>query len=332
MPAVNYLTEPYIMRQTRPLLRPGGYHNGLRFICLLLLTISTAANSRAIDSPGAIVVTIKPLYSLLAHLTDGVTTPVLLMTETQSPHHYSMRPSERRLLAEAAMIVWIGPQLESSLSKIILQQKQSTVVTAMQAASLHLLNKRQKHAHDDDQHAAGTASLDRRDPHIWLSAHNAIAISRQLSDRLIELDPDNTQRYRQNLQQLLVKIEQTTAFVTATLKDSDQPFITFHDAFQYFEDENHLHYANSVNFDEETGASLKHVRRIKASMDEQHIQCLVYQQPKPAIIEALTRQSTATATALDPLGLNTRNDKDAWFEIMRSLAVGFHQCLQPAAR
>jgi len=321
------------MRQTRTLPRSTRYRNILRLICLLLLPVSAAApaaNSRTIDSPEAIVVTIKPLYSLLAHLTDGITTPVLLMTEAQSPHHYSMRPSERRQLANATMIVWIGPQLESSMSKIIQQQKQSTVVTAMQADHLHLLNKRQKHEHDDDQPATDNTALDRRDPHIWLSAHNAIAISRQLSDRLIELDPQNTERYRQNLQQLLVKIEQTAAFVTATLKDNDQPFITFHDAFQYFEDENHLSYANSINFDEEAGASLKHVRRIKDNMDEHHIQCLVYQQPKPAIIDALTRQSTATSTALDPLGLNAKNDKEAWFEIMRSLAVGFRQCLQPA--
>jgi len=321
------------MRQTRNLPRSIRYRNALRLICLLLLPVSAAApaaNSRAIDSPEAVVVTIKPLYSLVAQLTDGVTTPVLLMTEAQSPHHYSMRPSERRLLANAAMIVWIGPQLESSMSKIIQQQKQSAVVTAMQADNLRLLNKRQKYAHDDDQSATGNTALDRRDPHIWLSAHNAIAISQQLSDRLIELDPQNTERYRQNLQLLLARIEQTATFVTATLKDSDQPFITFHDAFQYFEDENHLHYANSINFDEEAGASLKHVRRIKASMDENHIQCLVYQQPKPAIIDALTRQSTVTAAALDPLGLNARNDKEAWFEIMRSLAVGFRQCLQPA--
>jgi zinc transport system substrate-binding protein len=311
------------------------YRYGLRLLCLLLLpacVVTAAADKLGIESPGAIVVTIKPLYSLVAQLTDGITTPALLMTEQQSPHHYSMRPSERRLLANAALIVWVGPQLESSMSKIIQQLNPSTVFTAIQTDQLQLLNRRQKHAHAEDQPAAGSPELDKLDPHIWLSAHNARAISRQLSDRLIELDPQNTERYRQNLQQLLVKIEQTAAFVTATLKDSDQPFITFHDAFQYFEDENHLHYANSVNFDEETGASLKHVRRIKASMDEHHIQCLVYQQPKPAIIDALTRQSTATATALDPLGLNTKNDKDAWFEIMQQLANGFHQCLRPKQR
>ncbi len=35
------------------------------------------------------------------------------------------------------------------------------------------------------------------------------------------------------------------------------------------------------------------------------------------------------AFALDPLGLNVSNDKNAWFEIMQQLAVGFNLCLKP---
>jgi len=308
--------------------------NHLRFICLLLLLAASAAPAESnvkTDFPGTIVVTIKPLFSLLAHLTEGITTPVLLMNETQSPHHYSMRPSERRLLAEASMIVWVGPQMETNLSKIIQQQKNSAVVTALQADNLHILNRRKKHDHDEtDQHPASSPETDKLDPHIWLSTDNAIAISRQLYQQLIRLDPGNAERYKENLALLLSKIKLTAEFINSTLKDRDQPFITFHDAFQYFEDENRLNYANSISFDEETGTSLKHVRRIKASMDEHHIQCLVYQEPKPAIIDALSRQSTVTATALDPLGLNAKNDKEAWFELMRQLAINFSQCLAPS--
>jgi zinc transport system substrate-binding protein len=304
-----------------------------RPVCLLLLlltSVSAADNNRPADFPGSIVVTIKPLYSLVAQLTEGITTPELLMSETQSPHHYSMRPSERRLLSAASMIVWIGPSMEANLSKIIQQQKQAMVVTAMQAENLRLLNKRQKHSHDEDAHQpeAG-AEPDKLDPHIWLSINNAIAISRQVYEQLTKQDPQNAERYRQNLQHLLGKIELTARFIDSTLQHRDKPFITFHDAFQYFEDENRLSYANSISFDEETGTSLKHVRRIKARMDEHHIQCIVYQEPKPAIIDALSRQSTVTTTALDPLGLQAENDREAWFALMRQLAIGFNRCLTP---
>ena len=98
------------------------YFYALRYLAgyFILFILPTSAYA---EIPGTIVVTIKPLYSLVAHLTDGITTPVLLMKQMQSPHHYNMRPSERRLLANARMIIWTGPQMETSLNKIIEQQE-----------------------------------------------------------------------------------------------------------------------------------------------------------------------------------------------------------------
>ena len=101
------------------------------------------------------------------------------------------------------------------------------------------------------------------------------------------------------------------------------------DAFQYFEVENGLNYIDSISFDDETSSSLSHIRKIKARIDKDNIQCLVYQAPKPAIVDTLMKQTAIKATALDPLGLNVSNDKNAWFEIMHQLALDFAHCLNP---
>ncbi len=305
------------------------------FVLFMLSTSTHAANSHTTsikqsEDSGDIVVTIKPLYSLVAHLTEGIDTPVLLMKQAQSPHHYNMKPSERRLLANARMIVWVGPQMESYLSKIIQHQKNTaTVISTIQAKNLKLLNKRKKHSADENGHISATGYPEPHmiDPHIWLSTQNAAAISKQVGELLAVQDPENAEQYKKNLQRLLNKIEQTSDFIKITLKSSNQPFITFHDAFQYFENENELNYIDSINFDEETGASLKHIRQIKARIEKDNIQCLLYQHPKPAIIDSLTRRTSVKATALDPLGLEVKDDKNAWFEIMKQLAVNFNYCL-----
>jgi zinc transport system substrate-binding protein len=299
----------------------------LLYLCALSLLVITRTHA---NNPAPIVVTIKPLYSLVAHLTEGIETPVLLMKQAQSPHHYNMRPSERWLLANARIIVWVGPQMESHISKILKQQKSTTtVISVMQAKNLKLLNKRKKHSADENEHIAATSQAESHmiDPHIWLSTYNAAAISKQISERLITLDSKNAEQYKKNLQQLLSKIEQTRDTIKTTLKNPHQPFIAFHDAFQYFENENKLNYIDSINFDDETGTSLKHLRQIRTRIDKNNIQCLVYQAPKPAIIDTLTRQSTIKAIALDPLGLDVKNDKNAWFELMQQLAANFNDCL-----
>ncbi len=297
------------------------------FSCLLLFLASSGV--RAGDS-GDIVVTIKPLYSLVAQLTRGISQPALLMKQAQSPHHYNMRPSQRRLLAKAKVIIWIGPAMEGFASKIIEQQQSALVISALQAKDLQLLYKRgSQSAHDQNHDIHESPDKDKIDPHIWLSTHNAIAISRHIYQQLVSFDRAHAAQYKKNLQTLLSRIRQTDTLVRAELKNTALPFISFHDAFQYFEKEYRLNYAGSVNLSEEAGASLKHLRQISARIDKDNIQCLVYQPPRPALVDSLLRQRPVRAVALDPLGLNTQNAKNAWFELMQQLALGFGRCLNP---
>jgi len=288
---------------------------------LLYITPLHAESIASTKKDAVIVVSIKPLYSLVSHLTQGIETPVLLMKQAQSPHHYSIRPSERRLLANAKMIIWLGPELELSLEKII-KQTPATAISALQADELQLLPTR--NSHDTKHHTHHNSHFD---PHIWLSAHNAAAISRYINKQLIKNDPENTEQYQENLRHLLIKIKQTNAFVTSKLQSSEQSFVAYHDAFQYFEDENSLNFAGAISTDEETSTSLKHLHEIKQQIKQQDIHCLVYQPPKPAIAETLARQHNLNTTMLDILGVTTKSDENAWFEIMESLAIKFNQCL-----
>jgi len=293
------------------------------WIVCLLIFFTLPAQAKI---SGNIVVTIKPLYSLVAQLSDGVKKPVLLIKQMPSAHHYSMRPSDRRLLANAGMIVWIGPAMESYLNKVIRQQD-AIIVTAMQADGLKLLERRIK---NDDEHKASHSSHEHHghlDPHIWLSAHNAIAISKHIAQQLIINDPANTARYEKNLQRLSDRIKRLATEIKSELKNNPQPFITYHDAFQYFEEENGLHYLAAISFDEEAGTSLKHLGKIKNSIEKNHVQCLLYQAPEPDIVKALTANTSIKAVALDPTGRSAENEKEAWFEIMRSLAANFKRCL-----
>jgi len=301
------------------------------FLGLSILTNAFASNAKT-TMPGTIVVSIKPLYSLVAHLTEGVTQPALLMQQAQSAHHYNMRPSERRLLADASMIIWIGPQMETWLYKIIKQQSNAVaVISAMQADDLIVLKKRSPHSHGHEHESHELLNShdkqDAIDPHIWLSTHNVTAIARHISRQLIHYNPENTGQYRKNLAVLLSKIEHTKDFIAANLTAQDTPFIVYHDAFQYFEHENSLNHIDTINFNEQTGTSLKQLRQIKRQITKYNIKCLIYKTPRPDVIDALNAQGEINVVALDPLGLNVDDDKNAWFKIMRQLTLNFSYCL-----
>jgi len=296
-------------------------------LLIILLAFLPGAHAAPAQHTPSIVVSIKPLYSLVAQLTEGITTPSLLLQQSQSPHHYTLKPSQRRLLAQADIIIRTGPILETFLDKIVRQQS-TLLIDAWQAPGLELLNKRGRNGHSPDTDADHTHSAEQTDPHIWLSAANAEAISRYLARQLAAYTPEHTSTYNNNLQQLLARIREADHHIRTELKYTQQPFISFHDAFQYFEKAYGLNHVSSISLDEETGSSLKHLQKITTTIRQQQIQCLVYQPPQPALIRSLQQRTGIRAIALDPLGIDSRQPREAWFEIMQQLASGFALCLE----
>ncbi len=86
-----------------------------------------AASSLALLAPGGVtgafaadqevVTSIKPVHSLVAGVMEGVGEPQLILQGAGSPHTYSMRPSQARMLAAADVVFWVGPGMEVFLAK-----------------------------------------------------------------------------------------------------------------------------------------------------------------------------------------------------------------------
>ncbi len=97
------------------------------------------------DSPEApaVVVSIKPIHSLVAGVMQGVGTPTLLIEGAGSPHSYALRPSEARALDEADVVFWVGDGLETFLERpLVALSSDATVVALGDAQGLRLLPTR----------------------------------------------------------------------------------------------------------------------------------------------------------------------------------------------
>jgi len=77
-----------------------------RLICLLMMTAAPV-----FAEPPKVVTDIAPVHALVAQVMDGVAMPELIIPPNASPHGYAMRPSEARNLAQADVVVWVGPTL-----------------------------------------------------------------------------------------------------------------------------------------------------------------------------------------------------------------------------
>jgi zinc transport system substrate-binding protein len=243
------------------------------------------------------------------------------MNTGASPHHYTLRPSERRALADASLIFWVGPELETFMPRI-LQSLENTSTTIALIATEGLVRLPARTA----RHHAMTAA--RNDPHIWLSPRNAHILVDVIANALIKADTASAAIYNANREQLHQRITETDNLIRQKLADKKSAFLTYHDAYQYFEEAFGLHNAGFVSSGDELSPSAKYVQELRDKIRQQQLHCLFYEAPsRPPLVDTLTYGLDVDLHELDAAGLRMQAGKNAWFDIMLTLAEAYESCL-----
>lgn len=298
--------------------------------CFLAFLLFTTSLAQAYGENGntrlKVVASIKPVYSLVAGIMQGVAEPELLLTSNQSPHHYSLRPSERRKLAQADLIFWIGPNMESFMPRLLSNfDDKKQVISLININGLTLLPVRQPghdaEHHDDNLHA-------QTDAHIWLDTHNIEIMADEITRRLVNIDPGNAQQYKNNNRTLHDKVKELRDELNSLLRDKQQPFLTYHDGYQYFEHEFNLQNSGFISINPERRPSARHIQSMKELILKHSIECIFYDAPvEPPIMHSLLAGNRAKAVELDPMGIRLPSNGQGLFRIMRAMGEKFHNCL-----
>lgn len=124
---------------------------------LLCLSASVFSYNSAMAAPN-VVVSIKPIHSLVAAVMDGVGEPKLIVEGAASPHTYSLKPSNAKTLQDADVVFWVGHGLEAFLEKPLeALATKATVIELEDAKGLEKLKFREggafeAHDHGDEGH------------------------------------------------------------------------------------------------------------------------------------------------------------------------------------
>lgn len=276
--------------------------------------------SAALAQP-SVLVTVKPVHSLVVGIMEGVGEPELLLPSGATPHSYNMRPSDARKLSHADLVIRVGPALETFLTKPLANiADRAQVIDLMRDAKLSLIRgKRNDNGHDDHD----------TDPHVWLDPNNARRIVAHVTAELKRADPENRSRYGANSKKLLARINRLDQSISTTLAPvRDTPFIVFHDGYRYFERRYRLNNLAAITVSPERKPGARWLRRIREMIRTEGVKCLFTEpQFSPTLAHALTRGAKTRIASLDPLGDDIPPGPDAWFKIMRGLAASLRACL-----
>ncbi|MGM0433055.1 MAG: zinc ABC transporter substrate-binding protein [Pseudomonadota bacterium] len=213
-----------------------------------------------------VVTSTHPLALIVKEVAGDQADVQALVPADISPHHYSMRPSERRSLAEADRIYWLGaglePFLQGTMSDSTLSGKARTLVEASQS-----------HSQDDDHgHHHGTGE----DPHVWLSPERALAMAQRARDTLGELDGVDGQAIERNYERFEARVDETGERIRAQLEPLQViTLFTYHDAFHYFADHFGLTIAGTLTSNPERSPSARHIAGLQESLEEARFPCIM---------------------------------------------------------
>ena len=311
-------------------------------LAAIALFISIVAAPSAIAADW-VVVSIKPVHSLVSALMTGVGKPHLIMRGNVSPHNFSLRPSDAKIMDDARIVFWIGEGLETSLAgPVRTLAGNARVITLSEAQGLVRRSLRkggtfEAHNHDDDGHGHedelhdDDGHHDAFDMHIWLDPVNAGVMARVIAGVLSEIDPDNATTYASNTVTLLQRLEDLTTEIAEDMGPvHNKPFIVFHDAYRYFEDRFDLTAAGSGVIGSERSPGARRILELRDKIHDLGATC-VFAEPriKPGLIDVIIEGTQARIGILDPIGVTIESGPDAYFTLMRNMATSFRKCLIP---
>ena len=286
-----------------------------------------------------VVVTIKPIHSIVAAVMEGVGAPSLLVDGAASPHTFTLKPSDAKALAAARVVFRVSDGLEPFMVKVVKSLPTSVEVVVLEKVPGLILHRTRSggtfEAHDDGAggkrghghaHEKDTSAID---GHIWLDPSNAALIASHVADVLGKARPDAAARFKSNADAFARNAVALTEELAARLAPLvGRPFIVFHDAYQYFEKRFGLDAVGSVTVSPDLAPSVKRLTALRAKIGRLKAAC-VFAEPQfePRQIATITENTSAKRGVLDPLGASIAAGVGHYPALLRKMAADFEGCL-----
>ena len=294
--------------------------------CLLVgLIFFISINTVSAQPATNVVVSIRPIHSIVSALMEGVSEPRLLLDSNESAHTFHLKPSQLKLLSNADLIITIGDSFESGLSKVIRNIDQNYRLNLSEIKELQIYDFRDHNEIEHDEHNEHDKDL-----HLWLDVGNVQIIAEKIKQKLIEINPSNKEKYNTNYLELESKLSQLKEKIQFQLKPIKLiPFAVFSDTLQYFEKSFDL--KNPVVITPYHGArlSINRVIKSKNKIKNLEIRCLIYgPENTPKQINVLAEGLDIKVHSIDILGVKLDSGSEQYFDLMKEISNQLVACLE----
>ena len=188
-------------------------------------TTSAASPSLANSSKPKVVATNSVLCDITEKIAQDTVDLTCLIPAGTDAHVYQPKPSDRKAIEEAKLILYNGYGFEPSLIKLIQATKNQVPKVAVNEVAVP--NPQQ---FEED-------GKTETDPHVWQNAQNGVRIVETIRDNLEKVFPSNAVQYTDNAKKMTSELTQIDSWIKSqisTIPPNQRKLVTTHDALGYY--------------------------------------------------------------------------------------------------
>ncbi len=278
----------------------------------ILLFLSFTLPLQVLAQPD-IVTTIRPLQFIARAIAGDEARIESVIDINDSPHHFNLTPSDRLNLEAADVLIWSGPETEVELADFFSRGNiAEKSVTALALDSAVILQ------HEDGE----------TDPHYWLEPDNALLLGQAIAELLESVDPDNGERYRQNLRSFNSAIDNSKADIRRQLSQTQRPAVAvYHNAYQYFETHFNVSHVLDLVHNPELSPGMRETLAVRNALVNAEPDCLLLESDhNAALLQTLLQDNPLPTVEIDPLGYNIEDSSQAYIQLLAAIARAYASC------
>lgn len=269
--------------------------------------------SGAVVADVNIVTSIRPL-ELIARAVVGEQGKVTALVDLgQSPHHYTMSPSDRVALANAQLLIRIDPAFEVYLTDVFAELgKTRRIITATAVENIVV------HSETNGE----------TDPHLWLNSRNAVSLAEIIARESAALDPQNAAYFQHNYTIFRDRIAALEIRIAGRLAESGAPsYVVYHNALRYFEEQFGVQHGYALLHNPDIEPNVQQILAAREYVKTVQPDCLLMEADAiGAIIDTMLGGAKPRRITLDLLGSEVNIDAAGYGALLENLANSIGQC------
>lgn len=299
----------------------------LRTTLLLTLSAISILCSHTVFAETRILASIKPVELLVrAIATENMETSTLVPPGS-SPHNYALTPSKRRALETADVIFWVGPDMETFLTRLLTGQE-------FGGRSVALMQPDMEHNGPDEDNGEYHHNHDHHhdsedDPHIWVDPEMALSMAETIRDILASQDGADKAALDRNLEIFRTAIAHKEAQIRKQLKPLKRvSLFAYHSALTRFAEHYNLNVAGVLTLNPDRSPGARHIAGVQNSLRQANHPCLLTEpQFNRQWWRSITEGLNVTFSTWDPLATDIKVTANGYVDFQQSIADAVLACL-----